>query len=1124
MPEKRYKAFISYSHGPDSVFAQSLQRGLERFAKPWNAVRAIRVFRDQTNLSVAPALWPEIEKALLASEHLIYLATPKAAQSKWIARELDFWIAHNGTSRLHIVVCSGAIEWDDASGDFNWSETDCLPSVLKGAFRAPPLYLDCTKLREGNTRANKSGFEDLVATLAAALHGKEKDEIYGEHRRQHRKTMRLVWFSSALLWVLALGLALALIRAHDERVRTEHEERIARAQKLAEQSMTLLDAERSPQTALLLAAEALKVTEKAGDPRVPAAEDAIRAALGKVSGIGLGPVADMRNGFIGFSNDSRWLAAKAAPRIVRTWDLRDIYAPPRLLQSDRDFGWLRFAPDSKSLVSLEDRQIRLWSPQAQGAPLVLAAAAPITAVAITTTGSLVVAGLDNGQMEVWTFSGSAPPIHKTHQAHRSKITRATTSLDDRYLLTGSEDRTARIWDLTKPDPWSSPRVLSGHTQPVSLLAISRDGSRVITAGDHNVPRYWSKRDDFARPVELKGIEESIAWMEMSPDGRWLLTGGDWAYASLVDLSSPDPSRSYTVLRSYGGPVGLGVFSDDSKRVLTAAGLASDVSDAVKPEPQARVWDISGAQPKEMVELKGHTDVILDGFFFRGSSYAATSDFDNTIRIWKLSAQNPGQAQFVLRANDGAATRLLASRDNQWLASIDSENTARVWPLTEDSIAAAPIKMCARRPSTLSASGDGSRLFVGGPVFILWNLAQERPSLGGEFFALPQNIRSPAVSVISRRRLAVGFGDENGKIVLLWDLAGGLAGSEPELAETRGLEITGVSLTDDYFLLESGKNGAGQLTIWDLTKKPMRLVSGGLPLGPGSVAAMAVGNNGRVLAVARPGGDVQLFSLTPGAIASGPTARNVGKIASMQFSPKGGWLAARAQQGQNWDLRLWRCNGDSPIEAGQVGAEPHGLEIASFSPDEHWLVTGGFADAIRVWDLRRGRLDGHANTLPVKASVSMSAVFSADGRWLVTSSYEGKTRLWNLAKGMKSVADAIELGGHVRPLVHSVFSRDSRWLFTADSDLEDTELDPAKTCRVWDLSAVNVSTSAALLPKSQLPFGADRLDMSVDGRWLITSSIDGVRLWPVGTQNLLKLAAQTAGRELSTKERRDYLGQ
>ena len=52
-----YDAFISYSHTADGKLAPAVQNGLQRLARSWRSVRALKVFRDETGLSVNPHLW-----------------------------------------------------------------------------------------------------------------------------------------------------------------------------------------------------------------------------------------------------------------------------------------------------------------------------------------------------------------------------------------------------------------------------------------------------------------------------------------------------------------------------------------------------------------------------------------------------------------------------------------------------------------------------------------------------------------------------------------------------------------------------------------------------------------------------------------------------------------------------------------------------------------------------------------------------------------------------------------------------------------------------------------------------------------------------------------------------------
>jgi hypothetical protein len=50
-----YRAFLSYSHAGDDRLAAALQYGLQQFAKPYYALRALDVFRDKTDLGASLA-------------------------------------------------------------------------------------------------------------------------------------------------------------------------------------------------------------------------------------------------------------------------------------------------------------------------------------------------------------------------------------------------------------------------------------------------------------------------------------------------------------------------------------------------------------------------------------------------------------------------------------------------------------------------------------------------------------------------------------------------------------------------------------------------------------------------------------------------------------------------------------------------------------------------------------------------------------------------------------------------------------------------------------------------------------------------------------------------------------
>jgi hypothetical protein len=116
-----------------SEIAQGLQRELERFARPWYRPRAARIFRDTTDLSVSPHLWGDIESALGRSRWFVLLASPQAAASRWVDREVEWWLEHRSVDRILPVVI-GRLDASDP-GD---STAGGLAKIPKKAWQRGP--------------------------------------------------------------------------------------------------------------------------------------------------------------------------------------------------------------------------------------------------------------------------------------------------------------------------------------------------------------------------------------------------------------------------------------------------------------------------------------------------------------------------------------------------------------------------------------------------------------------------------------------------------------------------------------------------------------------------------------------------------------------------------------------------------------------------------------------------------------------------------------------------------------------------------------------------------------------------------------------------------------------------
>lgn len=217
-----YDAFISYSHTDCKDIAGPIHKALQHVGKPWYKVltTGLRIYRDQTDLSASPGFWPRIEMALHRANFLILLASPQAAKSEWIRKELGVWVeknysVENGLEKIIIVLCGGAIAWDEDQMDFDWAGTDCLPRELSGKFVNEPLWVDLRNFvarNEANQRSinfHDFGFSEQVAKVIGGIVNKPPAEIISRELQRVRK-LRAVYIAAALVLILLLFTAISL--------------------------------------------------------------------------------------------------------------------------------------------------------------------------------------------------------------------------------------------------------------------------------------------------------------------------------------------------------------------------------------------------------------------------------------------------------------------------------------------------------------------------------------------------------------------------------------------------------------------------------------------------------------------------------------------------------------------------------------------------------------------------------------------------------------------------------------------------------------------------------------------------------------------------------------------------
>src|SRR5712692_7744310 len=124
--------------------------------------------------------------------------------------------------------------------------------------------------------------------------------------------------------------------------------------------------------------------------------------------------------------------------------------------------------------------------------------------------------------------------------HTDSVDSVAFSPDGRYVLTGSADGIARLWETASGKPLAS---YQGHTGSVNSVACSPDGRCVLTGSNDRTARLWETAS--GKPLATyqghTGLVRSVAF---SPDGRCVLTGSADSTARLWETASGKPLASY----------------------------------------------------------------------------------------------------------------------------------------------------------------------------------------------------------------------------------------------------------------------------------------------------------------------------------------------------------------------------------------------------------------------------------------------------------------------------------------------------------------------------------------------------------------------------------------------------
>jgi len=243
---------------------------------------------------------------------------------------------------------------------------------------------------------------------------------------------------------------------------------------------------------------------------------------------------------------------------------------------------------------------------------------------------------------------------KANQGHTDAITDFVLSLDNKYLITCSEDKTIILWDY---ETQKEIKTIKGHQNIISCIDINASNTQIATgeAGKDDNVKYTVKIWDIITGNEIRTIKPNagrIKTVKFSADGKFIIVGAQNKIIK-YDLETGSKTIDY---------IGFKLSLNDIKLSADFKFITAYTSKKIL------IWDVNSREPIKTIENKNAEFSAL--WVDKKANSIITGNSDNSIRMYNTITGEESKTFTLFRYPIFTVT---ASNNNKIIAASDSKS-------------------------------------------------------------------------------------------------------------------------------------------------------------------------------------------------------------------------------------------------------------------------------------------------------------------------------------------------------------------------------------------------------------------------------------------------------------------
>ncbi|GAA5987953.1 hypothetical protein JCM10908_007288 [Rhodotorula pacifica] len=279
------------------------------------------------------------------------------------------------------------------------------------------------------------------------------------------------------------------------------------------------------------------------------------------------------------------------------------------------------------------------------------------------------------------------------EGHDDVVLGLARSGDGQLLVSGSKDNTARVWrarpraTATKSAEWTCIGRAEGHVESVGAVATSkRDRNLLVTASQDRTAKIWDLAalfDKIGEPVNgdamqsmramstTKIHDKDINSLDISPNDKLLASGSQDRTAKLFAISYTPATKSTAATASLSL---LGTFKGHKRGVWSVKFSPVDqVLATASGDRTVKLWNLSDFTCVKTFE--GHSNSVLRVDFLTRGMQLATAASDGLVKVWNIKDE---ECATTLDNHEEKVWALAVSKDEKFVVSGGADSVITVW--------------------------------------------------------------------------------------------------------------------------------------------------------------------------------------------------------------------------------------------------------------------------------------------------------------------------------------------------------------------------------------------------------------------------------------------------------------